>query len=122
MNPQNRIYNGIGWCYGQLIDGYGLDGKGMHFAGFFEWRWHIINGRFGLYGGPGIMLGYQESYSNVDLGLDFGAQGGIELKLGALVIGTNVRSTYRTRFGENIGNATGIAATGSISIGIAFDP
>lgn len=80
-----------------------FDFDAYQFAGFLEWHAGNIAS---IYGGPGIVLGSYGlksilNYNNEPLpikisgpGIDFGLQGGAELKLSVFVIGVNTRITY----------------------------
>ncbi|MDR2577541.1 MAG: hypothetical protein LBC70_01845 [Chitinispirillales bacterium] len=109
----------------------------FHFAGFLEW--HAGSRNFGIYGGPGVVLGYyafdlNPVYNDEPMplritgpGIDFGVQGGTEWRSGAFVIGANVRLTYGRYFwsekensAENKGVTNAAAYTFGISAGFAF--
>jgi len=112
VSPHSRVYVGFGWNSGTGEDtivapymtvNYDVDFDIYQFIGFLEWHAGNIAS---VHGGPGIVLsGYglkstitynkepipiQISGSSVD----FGLQGGAELKLSVLVIGVNMRLAY----------------------------
>jgi len=112
LSKHSRAYAGFGWNSGNGKDtmvapymtiDYDIDFDIYQFAGFLEWHAGNIAS---VYGGPGVVFGScglksTLNYNNEPLpikisgtGIDFGLQGGAELKLWALVIGVNTRLAY----------------------------
>jgi hypothetical protein len=112
LSKHSRAYVGFGWCEGSASDtmvapymtmDYSFDFDAYQFAGFLEWHAGNIAS---VYGGPGIVFGSYGLKSTLNYnkepipikisgpGIDFGLQGGAELKLAVWVFGVNMRIAY----------------------------
>jgi hypothetical protein len=112
LGQYSRVYVGFGWNSGDGEDtivapymtvNYDIDFDIYQFIGFFEWHAGNIAS---IHGGPGIVLSSYGLKSTITYNkepipikisgssVDFGLQGGAELKLSVFVIGANMRLAY----------------------------
>ena len=128
INENCRYYGAIGVWGGNngyyVTDQYGnrfinpnyYKGREVHIVNFIEWNTNASV--FNIFGGPGVMLGfysydggYSSVYNNVygdGVGFVVAVQGGMELRLGWLLIGADTRFAYymRSNHLDNRGKGT----------------
>jgi hypothetical protein len=109
-SEHSSLYFGVGLWSGKAEDKNGVEFKGSetHINSFLEFRTNAGNSvGFNVYGGPGIMVGfYNYDYCSDGSGFLLGVQGGLELRLGWFLIGTEGRLMYYWRSFDNGGSAT----------------
>ena len=146
-----RCYAGLGWWFrtGEFekkIEGYDkveYKGHETQVAGFLEW--HTGHGSpLRAYAGPGLVFGYYDYdyqvYKNGNKkastvtrndvntdrgtgpGVDLAAQGGLEFRLGNIVVGANARPALRMRFwgGKDFKENYGIISNVGVTAGTTF--
>jgi len=123
QSETKRIYLGLGTtrCYAGGYYEFNI-GNEYQAAGFMEW--HLKDkgsfAAFNIYGGPGTVLRYYSyEWYGSGIGLDIGGQGGAQLRLGAFVIGAEVRALCYMRFWDS-GIEGGITIPIGMTLGITF--